>query len=91
MYGLTKLKKTNTDKNINREAFLSIFFRAFCGSLSTVVGDEKLTSREDRKGLLFLDVQGDEYTLSKVDKVSKTKSQTFDVFNQLVSSFKFCV
>lgn len=61
------------------------------GSLSTVVGDEKLTSREDRKGLLFLDVQGDEYTLSKVDKVSKTKSQTFDVFNQLVSSFKFCV
>lgn len=24
MYGLTKLKKTNTDKNINREAFLSI-------------------------------------------------------------------
>ena len=26
MYGLTKLKKTNTDKNINREAFLSIFF-----------------------------------------------------------------
>ncbi len=61
------------------------------GSLSTVVGDEKLTSREDRKGLLFLDVQGDEHTLSKVDKVSKTKSQTFDVFNQLVSSFKFCV
>ena len=26
MYGLTKLKKTNTDKNINREDSLSIFF-----------------------------------------------------------------
>ena len=26
MYGLTKLKKTNTDKNINREDPLSIFF-----------------------------------------------------------------
>ena len=25
MYGLTKLKKTNTDKNINREDSLSIF------------------------------------------------------------------
>ena len=51
MYGLTKLKKINTDKNINREAFLSIFFRAFYGFLSTVVDDE--TSREDQIGLPF--------------------------------------
>ena len=29
MYGLTKLKKTNTDKNINREDSLSIFFITF--------------------------------------------------------------
>lgn len=48
MFGLIKLKKTNTDKNINREAFLSIFFMA------TVVDDEKLTSREDRIGLFFI-------------------------------------
>ncbi|ETW88012.1 CpsL protein, partial [Streptococcus thermophilus M17PTZA496] len=43
------------------------------GSLSTVVGDEKLTSREDRIGPLFMYVQCDEDTLLKVDKVSKPK------------------
>ena len=61
------------------------------GSLSTVVGDEKLTSREDLIGFLFLYVQSDENTLPKVNKVSKTEAQTFDVFNQLVGSFQFCV
>ena len=59
--------------------------------MSTVVGDEKLTSREDLIGFLFLYVQSDENTLPKVDKVSKTEAQPFDVFNQLVSSLKFCV
>ena len=61
------------------------------GSLSTVVGDEKLTSREDRIGPFFMYVQCDEDTLLKVDKVSKTEVQAFDVFVQLVSSFQFCV
>ena len=61
------------------------------GSLSTIVGDEKLTSREDRIGPLFMYVQCDEDTLLKVDKVSKTEAQTFDVFDQLISSFQFCV
>ena len=61
------------------------------GSLSTVVGDEKLTSREDQIGLLFLYIQSDENTLSKVDKIFKTEAQPFDVFNQLISCFKFCV
>ena len=63
----------------------------YTGSLSTVVGDEKLTSREDRIGPLFMHVQSDEDTLFKVDKVSKTEAQTFDVFDQLISRFKFCV
>ena len=63
----------------------------FKGSLSTVVGDEKLTSREDLIGLLFFYVQSDEDTFLKVDEVSKTEAQPFDVFNQLVSSFQFCV
>jgi hypothetical protein len=36
-------------------------------------------------------VQCDEDTLLKVDKVSKTEAQAFDVFNQLVSSLQFCV
>ena len=57
------------------------------GSWSTVVGDEKLISREDLIGLLFFYVQSDEDTLLKVDEVSKTESQPFDVFNQLVSRF----
>ena len=57
------------------------------GSLSTVVGDEKLTSREGRIGPLFMHVQSDEDTLLKVDKVSKTEAQTFDVFDQLISRF----
>ena len=61
------------------------------GSLSTVVGDEKLTSREDRIGPLFMYVQCDEDTLLKVDKVSKTEAQAFDVFDQLISRFKFRV
>ena len=69
--------------------------RLFCltpfGSLSTVVGDEKLTSREDLIGLLFFYVQSDEDTFLKVDEVSKTEAQPFDVFNQLVGSFQFCV
>ena len=59
----------------------------YFGSLSTVVGDEKLTSREDLIGLLFFYVQSDEDTFLKVDEVSKTESQPFDVFNQLVSRF----
>ena len=64
---------------------------AVFGSLSTVVGDEKLTSREYRIGPLFMYVQCDEDTLLKVDEVSKTEPQPFDVFDQLVSRFKFCV
>ena len=59
--------------------------------MSTIVGDEKLISREGRIGPLFMNVQSDEDTLLKVDKVSKTEAQPFDVFNQLVSSLQFCV
>ena len=61
------------------------------GSLSTVVGDEKLTSREGRIGPLFMHGQSDEDTLLKVDEVSKTEAQAFNVFNQLVSRFEFRV
>ena len=42
--------------------------------MSTVVGDEKLTSRENLIGFLFLYVQSDENTLPKVNKVSKTEA-----------------
>ena len=63
----------------------------YFGSLSTVVGDEKLISREDLIGLLFVYIQSDEDTLLKVDEVSKTEAQAFNVFNQLVSRFEFRV
>ena len=36
-------------------------------------------------------VQSDEDTLLKVDEVSKTEAQAFDVFDQLISRFKFRV
>ena len=49
------------------------FFVLKNGSLSTVVGDEKLTSREDRIGPLFMYAQCDEDTFLKVDEVSKTE------------------
>ena len=62
---------------------------SYFGSLSTVVGDEKLTSRENRIGFLFLYVQSDEDTLLKVDEVSKTEAQPFNVFEQLISSSSF--
>ena len=61
------------------------------GSLSTVVGDEKLTSREDQIGLLFFYVQSDEDTFLKVDEVSKTEAQTFDVFDKLIGPLQFCI
>ena len=54
------------------------------GSLSTVVGDEKLTSREDLIGLLFFYVQSDEDTFLKVDEVSKTEAQPFDVLATVI-------
>ena len=74
------------DKTVAILRLLSYF-----GSLSTVVGDEKLTSREDLIGLLFLYVQSDENTLPKVNKVSKTEAQTFDVFDKLIGPLQFCI
>ena len=59
------------------------------GSLSTVVGDEKLTSREGQIGPLFMYVQSDEDTFLKVDEVSKTEAQPFDVFDQFISCLQF--
>ena len=63
----------------------------YCGSLSTVVGDEKLTSREGQIGPLFMYVQSDENTLPKVDKISKTEAQTFNIFDKLIGPLQFCI
>ena len=67
------------------------FFSYLYGSLSTVVGDEKLTSREDQIGLLFLYIQSDENTLPKVDKIFKTEAQTFNIFDKLIGPLQFCI
>ena len=59
------------------------------GSLSTVVGDEKLCARENDFRSLYLYVQSDENLGSKVLKVTKSKRLSVDVFNKLVSGFQF--
>ena len=63
----------------------------FFGSLSTVVGDEKLCAREDDFRSLSFDIQSDENLSSKVLKVTKSKRLSFDVFDKLVSGFQFGV
>ena len=55
------------------------------------MGDEKLTSREDQIGLLFLYIQSDENTLPKVDKIFKTEAQTFNIFDKLIGPLQFCI
>ena len=60
-------------------------------SLSTVMGDEKLTSREDNIVLLFLYVQSNENTLPKVDKISKTRAQMFNIFDKFIGPLQFCI
>ena len=59
------------------------------GSLSTVVGDEKLCARENDFRSLSLYVQSDENLGSKVLEVTKAKRLSFDVFDKLVSGFQF--
>ena len=55
------------------------------------MGDEKLTSREDQIGLLFLYVKSDEIMLPKVNKISKTEAQTFNIFDKLIGPLQFCM
>ena len=64
---IVSYKKRNSSSNKDKKSLEKN------GSLSTVVGDEKLTSREDRIGPLFMYVQCDEDTFLKVDEVSKTE------------------
>lgn len=71
--------------------WLEIFSLLILVCLSTVVGGEKLTSREDQIGLLFLYIQSDENTLSKVDKIFKTEAQTFNIFDKLIGPLQFCI
>ena len=79
------LKQVNVSLQNNKKAPEVLFY----GSLSTVVGDEKLCARENDFRSLSLYVQSDENLGSKVLKVTKSKRLPFDVFNNLVSGFQF--
>lgn len=59
--------------------------------MSTVVDDEKLTSRENLRGFLFLCVQSDEDTLSEIDEISNTEAQTFNIFDKLIGPLQFYI
>lgn len=60
-------------------------------SLSTVVGDLSLTTRENQIGSLFLDVQSDEDFGFKVVKVLKSKGIVLNALDESVCGFKFVV
>lgn len=60
-------------------------------SLSTVVGDLSLTTRENQIGSLFLDVQSDEDFGFKVVKVLKSKGIVLNALDESVRGFKFVV
>lgn len=60
-------------------------------SLSTVVGDLSLTTRENQIGSLFLDVQSDEDFGFKVVKVLKSKGIVLNALAESVCGFKFVV
>ena len=59
--------------------------------LSTLVGDEKLTYRENLIGFLFLYVQSDENTLLKVDKVFKPKAKPLICLLSILASSNFAI
>ena len=47
--------------------------------------------RENLIGFLFFYVQSDEDTFLKVDEVSKTEAQTFNIFDKLIGPLQFCI
>ena len=59
--------------------------------MSTVVGNLSLSARENQIGSLFFDVQSDENFRFKIVKVPKAESVSLDDFDEVVSSFQFCV
>lgn len=61
-----------------------LFFKALCQLLWV---DEKLSSREYQIDTLFFKVQSNQNTFLKVFKVPKSKSSSFNIFYEFVSSF----
>ena len=87
---LANVLETTIDYLLGEEEMtVQLVFASRLGSLSTVVGDEKLCARENDFRSLSLYVQSDENLGSKVLEVTKSKRLSFDVFNKLVSGFQF--
>ena len=57
------------------------------GSLSTVVGWEKLRSRKDKFRPFFFDVQSNKNPFFEVFKVSKSKGIALDESDEIISRF----
>ena len=51
----------------------------------------QLRSRKDEIRPFFFDVQSDENTVFEIFKIPKTKDILFDKFDEIISSFQFCV
>ncbi len=64
---------------------------SFLGSLSTVVGDLSLSTRENQNGSLFCDVQSDENFRFEVLEISEAKSLSFDILDELVGGLQLGV
>ena len=63
------------------------------GDLPTtnIIEPKKLTSGEDNRCPLYFYIQSDENSFLKVVKVPKTKSISFDEFNEIIGCFQFGV
>ena len=59
--------------------------------MTTLMGGEKLRTREDECRSLFLNVLSDENLSFEVFEISKPKGFSFDVLDEFVCSFKLSV
>ena len=66
--------------------FLFLWLFVNCSGLN-----KKLTSGEDNRCPLHFYIQSDENSFLKVVKVPKTKSISFDKFDEIIGRFQFCV
>jgi len=56
-----------------------------------ILPKEKFSTLLSCSNTALLYVQSDENTRPKVDKISKTEAQTFDVFDKLIGPLQFCI
>ena len=57
--------------------------------MSTIVVEEKISSRKDKIRPFFFDVQSDKNPFFEVFKVPKTKGIALDKFDEIIGRFQF--